>query len=588
MERSSAPSPIPGSNNQDRRVSDGVGGCLSRRPNRGPVVSDGAEAPYQLSGAPGGIVCDPKPYEKSVVCSCAPTHGQYFCGGLSQPFRWDSFVGSLQSGSCSMGVGLDTQYLPQCRAHSGQSERFSRLGVAQFSGFKQLETLSGNFPFPNADPRPLHARPLCGSLELSTSPILQLETGPNGVRHGCVSTELVNREELCVSLFPSNHALPCEVESGRGRVDSCHSSVANSGLVPKHTAHVNCPTSASPVDPQTSLRSSRAITPSSGQSHPSTSPVACVRQSLQARGISGNAAKLILAAWRPGTNSVYNSAWNKWHSWCDERKIDSFCPTLANITAFLAHSFDKGLEYRTINTHRSALSGVLPPIEGFPVGQHPLVLNLRPALPRYQQAWDVNVALDFLRSLPANEGLPLSTLSQKLALLLALTARKRSSELKMLDLRFMRFLPEGVVFQLPGLTKTSSDVKSVFFAKFDDCGKLCVAHCLQSYIERTKKFRQPLAPDIAYQLLVSYYRPHKPVKSCSIARWIKTILTRAGINTNVFKSHSTRLASTSKATAGGVPLEEVLRMADWSGTSSFTRFYYRPSFSDVYARAILS
>ena len=229
MERSSAPSPIPGSNNRDRRVSDGLGGCLSRHPNRGPVVSDGAEAQYQLSGAPGGIVCDPKLYEKSVVCSCAPTHGQYFCGGLSQPFRWDSFVGSLQSGSCSMGVGLDTQYLPQCRAHSGQSERFSRLGVAQFSGFKQLETLSGNFPFCNADPRPLHARPLCGSLELST---LQLKTGPNGVSHGCVSTELVNREELCVSPFLSNHALPCEAESGRGRVDSCHSSVANSGLVP--------------------------------------------------------------------------------------------------------------------------------------------------------------------------------------------------------------------------------------------------------------------------------------------------------------------------------------------------------------------
>ena len=362
LERSSAPSPIPRSNNRDRRVSDGLGGCLPRRPNRGLVVSDGAEAPYQLSAAPGGIVCDQKLYEKWVVCSFAPTHGQYFCGGLSQPFRWDPFVGSLQSGSCSVGMGLDTQYLPLCRAHSGQSERFSRLGVVQFSRFEQLETLSGNFPFPNANPRPLHDRPLCGSLELSTSPILQLETGPNGVSHVCVPTELVNCEELCVSPILSNHTLPCEAESGRGRVDPCHSSVANSGLVPKHTAYVNCPSSASPVDAQTSLRSSRAITPSRCQSCPSTSRVACVRQSLQARGISRDAVKLILAAWRSGTNAVYNSAWNKWHSWCVERKIDSFCPTLANITAFLAHSFDKGLEYRTINTYRSALSGVLPKV----------------------------------------------------------------------------------------------------------------------------------------------------------------------------------------------------------------------------------
>ena len=104
----------------------------------------------------------------------------------------------------------------------------------------------------------------------------------------------------------------------------------------------------------------------------------------------------------------------------------------------------------------------------------------------------------------------------------------------MLDLRFMRFLPEGAVFQLPGLTKTSSDVKSVFFAKFDDCEKLC-----RNSFE-AKDFRQPLAPDLACQLLVSYHRPHNSGKSCPVARWIKTTLARAGINTNVFKSHKSR------------------------------------------------
>ena len=55
MERSSTPSPIPASNNRDRCVSDGEGGCLSGRQSRGLVVSDGTEAPYQLSGASSGI-----------------------------------------------------------------------------------------------------------------------------------------------------------------------------------------------------------------------------------------------------------------------------------------------------------------------------------------------------------------------------------------------------------------------------------------------------------------------------------------------------------------------------------------------------
>ena len=54
-------------------------------------------------------------------------------------------------------------------------------------------------------------------------------------------------------------------------------------------------------------------------------------------------------------------------------------------------------------------------------------------MPRYQQSWDVNAVLEHLRSLPNNQNLPLSTLTQKLGPLLALTAPKRSSELRLLD-----------------------------------------------------------------------------------------------------------------------------------------------------------
>ena len=209
-------------------------------------------------------------------------------------------------------------------------------------------------------------------------------------------------------------------------------------------------------------------------------------------------------------------------------------------------------------------------------------------MPRYQQSWNVHLVITYLRLLPRNEVLSLKTLTHKLSILLAPTAPKRSSELKLLDLRFMRILPEGVEFKLPGLTKTSSEVISVFFAKYEEREELCVLRCLQCYIARTSPFRPIMGSNSASQLLISYHRPHNPVKSCSIARWIKSILGSAGIDTSIFKGHSTRSASTSKARAGGVPLEEVIRMADWSGSSSFIRFYYRPTFDNVYARAVLS
>ena len=79
---------------------------------------------------------------------------------------------------------------------------------------------------------------------------------------------------------------------------------------------------------------------------------------------------------------------------------------------------------------------------------------------------------------------------------------KRSSELKLLDLRFMRILPEGVEFKLPGLTKTSSEVISVFFAKYEEREELCVLRCLQCYIARTSPFRPIMGSNSASQLLL--------------------------------------------------------------------------------------
>jgi hypothetical protein len=43
----------------------------------------------------------------------------------------------------------------------------------------------------------------------------------------------------------------------------------------------------------------------------------------------------------------------------------------------LASQFEAGKEYRTINVYRSAISGVLPKIDGVNVGQHPLVCQVK-------------------------------------------------------------------------------------------------------------------------------------------------------------------------------------------------------------------
>ena len=76
--------------------------------------------------------------------------------------------------------------------------------------------------------------------------------------------------------------------------------------------------------------------------------------------------------------------------------------------------------------------------------------------------------------------------------------------------------------------------------------RICVLECLQEYIKRTATLRGEES-----QLLVSFVKPHKAATNDSIARWVKSILKKAGIDTDKFTCHSTRAALTSCVKAAG-------------------------------------
>ena len=380
------------------------GGSLPRRNHGGLTVPNGEKTPYQLLGTSSGLLCCQELYKGSPLCSCAVAHGQCLSGSLYQPPRGYSFPDSLQFSTSPLGMGSETQHISQCRTSIGGSECVSGLGVAPFRRLERLEALPSDIPLVDAGQRSLRARPVRESSERPVNPVLQLEAGSDGPSNRRPLAELGSRETIRISPLLSYNALSGEAQGRGGRTHTGDSCVANTGLVSESSGIVGLPSDSLTLGSQITSGPAGSITPVGDESNPATSRLACVQRSLQSKGISSNASKLILAAWRPSTNSVYNSAWKKWHCWCIAREVDPLCPSLADITGFLAHSFDEGLEYRTINTYRYALSGVLPPMEGFPVGQHPLVvrllkgiLNLCPAMPRYQQSWDINVALDYMR-----------------------------------------------------------------------------------------------------------------------------------------------------------------------------------------------
>ena len=74
-------------------------------------------------------------------------------------------------------------------------------------------------------------------------------------------------------------------------------------------------------------------------------------------------------------------------------------------------------------------------------------------------------------------------------------------------------------------------------------------------------------------LLLSFVKPHNAVHVDTIRRWIMFLMKLAGINTDVFKAHSTRSASSSKAMTKQVPISQILKSGTWSKDSTFAKFY---------------
>ena len=104
---------------------------------------------------------------------------------------------------------------------------------------------------------------------------------------------------------------------------------------------------------------------------------------------------------------------------------------------------------------------------------------------------------------------------------------------------------------------------------------MCIDAHLRHYLLITEKLRH------CDQLLISYTNPHKPISRDTLSRWIKSVLKLSGIDTSIFTAHSVRSANTSAALSRDVPIDEIIKLAGWTGEKTFTKFYCRVATRDV-------
>ena len=594
MERTFHSAPTARPHHRDRRISSGMGSCFRQEQHRGSVVRGREDSAYQPAGVDRGSICNSGFHEGSEKYSHSVEDGQHNGDIVHQSHGRYEISGPLTCSLRAMAVVPSERDHHHSGAPTGGLQCGSRSRVPH-PEVNRMDVGRQGVQKNSLSPGAAHDRFICLPAEQPAGEVCQLAARSICSANRRLSDVVEGGDRICLPPFQSDWQMPPEGVAGGLHGDSSCADMGNTALVPStpgDAGGISSTVTNIRVSTEGSIQQGSPLT---GKKAVAVSRLESLRRHQVTGGISGKASRLLLSGWSKGTNATYQSGWSKWAGWCDSREIDPISCNVKYFLDFLTDLFEQGMQHRSINTIRSAVSMTHDNIEGIPIGQHPLVTrllrgvhNLRPPKPRYEHTWDVDVVTKHIVKMGSNEDLSLKQLSQKLAVLMALVEASRTSELRALDLRFRVYKPDGVQFRLASLTKKrtpGAPPKVLFFGAFPEEERLCVMKCLHHYEKVTSEFRLEGGDD--QPLFLSYTKPHKPVTAQRIAHWIKDLLAEAGVDTKVFKAHSVRGASTSAAMAKGVSISDILQTADWSRESTFKRFYYRTTGSNEFARRIL-
>ena len=235
----------------------------------------------------------------------------------------------------------------------------------------------------------------------------------------------------------------------------------------------------------------------------------------------------------------------------------------------------RNIGYSVINTVRLALTTFIT-IDNQTIEIHPSVcrymkgaFNEFPALTKYSFTWDVGFVLKYISSMNTENA---QHLSHKLATLLVILCEQRAREiLSLMDIRNTTMEETCLKIRIGDLLKTlnrkfrNGELK---LPKYVENTNICPVTTLKQYLHMTSKHRGEMKSLFTFQ-----FRPFKPASKDTIARWIRETLSKAGIDTSIFSSHSTGSAASSTANKGCVPIDTILKKWGWISMKTFGRFY---------------
>ena len=167
-------------------------------------------------------------------------------------------------------------------------------------------------------------------------------------------------------------------------------------------------------------------------------------------------------------------------------------------------------------------------------------------------------------------------LAPKVTILLPLTTPSGISALHIMDLHHIIKTSDYYEFKFQKLHKfwiRGESPPSLKIYPLSSDKAFCVVAASDYYIERTSIGREKTQ---ASQLLPGFLKLNNAVAKSIVACWAKQILIISGTNTDIFKPHSTRSASSSHARLSDLSLSDILKRGSWSNKTTWERFYSKP------------
>ncbi|KAM9329728.1 uncharacterized protein PAF06_005604 [Gastrophryne carolinensis] len=278
---------------------------------------------------------------------------------------------------------------------------------------------------------------VCLSSQSQASDIRVAVSGPSGSGGGCHGLELEG-SGVPVSVPSDSHARQgaAKASSGRSSRHSRGSKVAKAGVVRRHRSSgggsVRSASSARSAHPGSTVLPQFTNAGFDG--------LAAETSILREEGLSDSVIQTLVSARKRSSSSIYYRVWRSYIDWCEARSLPCRVFSISRILDFLQSGLDSGLQLSTLKGQVSALSIFFQ--RSF--ASHSLVKtffqgvsHLRPPRKPLLPVWDLNLVLSALQAPPFEplQDIALSTLTQKVVFLVAITSVRRVSELAALSIQ---------------------------------------------------------------------------------------------------------------------------------------------------------